>query len=123
MAETLKRRISAFDIGEDGSLKNRRVFADTSTLGVAPDGICLDAHGAVWSSNPLGTELVRLAEGGEVLDRVVTSMPSYACMLGGADRRTLYCLVAQSSVASIASLAPKGAIESAVVDIPGAGRP
>src|SRR3984957_8014500 len=67
VAETLGRRLSAFDVAVDGSLSNRRVWADLSGHGIAPDGICLDASGAVWVANAGGRSAVRVCEGGELL--------------------------------------------------------
>ncbi len=121
VAETLGLRLTAFDSAPDGPLSNRRVWAPTGS--VAPDGICLDADGAIWVSNPLGTEIIRVAHGGEVLDRVTTSQQSFACMLGGPDRKTLFVLTAPSSEAHEAAGAARGRIERVDVKVPGAGRP
>jgi sugar lactone lactonase YvrE len=92
IAESFAGRLTAFDIAADGSLSNRRVWAD----GVGPDGICIDAEGAVWSgAAPFGDSVVgRVREGGEVLERVKLDAPCFACMLGGEDRRTLFMLTA-----------------------------
>lgn len=120
VAETLGMRLTAFQVDPDGSLHDRRVWAQ---LTIAPDGICLDADGAVWVANPLAPEAIRVAEGGEVLERVTTSQPCFACMLGGADRRTLYCLTAASSDHHEASAARNGRLEAADVKVAGAGLP
>ncbi len=120
LAETMGFQLTAFDVAPDGSLSNRRVWA--SLDGCAPDGICLDADGCVWAANALGAECVRVAEGGEVVGRVVTSQPAFACMLGGADRRTLFCCTAPSSEPG-GRTSRQGRIERAEVDIPGAGQP
>lgn len=88
VAESFARRLTAYDIGADGSLSNRRVWAD-----VTGDGICLDADGAVWTSDEIsdgGGVVQRVAEGGEVLDRIELDRPCFACMLGGDDGRTLF---------------------------------
>jgi sugar lactone lactonase YvrE len=92
IAESFAGRLTAFDIAEDGGLSNRRVWADD----VGPDGICMDAGGAVWTGvGPFGDNLVgRVREGGEVLERVRLDAPCFACMLGGEDRRTLFMLTA-----------------------------
>jgi sugar lactone lactonase YvrE len=88
VAESFARRLTAFDIAADGGLSNRRVWAD-----VTGDGICLDAEGAVWTTE-VGPDdsgvCVRVREGGEVLDRIELDRPCFACMLGGQDGRTLF---------------------------------
>lgn len=92
IAESFAGRLSAFDIEPDGSLANRRVFAD----GLGPDGICLDAEGAVWTSTG-AFDVVRVADGGEVLRRVRlgADRAPFALALGGPDGRTLFILTAQ----------------------------
>jgi sugar lactone lactonase YvrE len=93
VAESFARRLTAFDISADGSLSNRRLWAD-----VTGDGICIDAEGAVWCSDvgPGGGGVcLRVREGGEVLDRIELDRPCYACMLGGEDGRTLFMVVAK----------------------------
>jgi sugar lactone lactonase YvrE len=92
VAESFARRLTAFDIAADGGLSNRRVWAD----GVGPDGICMDAEGAVWTGvGGFGDNLVgRVRDGGEVADRVQLDMPCFACMVGGDDGRTLFMLTA-----------------------------
>ena len=93
VAESFARRLTAFDIGSDGSLSNRRVWAE-----VTGDGICIDAEGAVWTSDvglDEGGVCLRVREGGEVLDRIELDRPCYACMLGGDDGRTLFMVVAK----------------------------
>jgi sugar lactone lactonase YvrE len=88
VAESFAARLTAFDIGDDGGLSNRRTWAD----GVGPDGICVDAERAVWTGvGGFGDNLMgRVLEGGEVLDRVHAGAPCFACALGGEDRRTLF---------------------------------
>ncbi|RBP04082.1 sugar lactone lactonase YvrE [Roseiarcus fermentans] len=121
VGETLAARLTAFDIGPDGALSGRRVWAPTWPR--APDGLCLDAEGAVWIANPLAHECVRIGEGGTALDIVATSQNAYACMLGGKDGRTLFVMTAPTSVPRHAAAAPRGRIEIATVDQPHAGRP
>lgn len=121
VAETLAMRLTAFDIAPDGSLSNRRVWASVGQR--APDGICLDADGHVWIANAIAPECVLFAQGGEVLATVETAEPCFACMLGGADRRTLFAMTAPSSVAEVVSRARLGHIVTARVATPGAGRP
>jgi len=121
VAETLGLRLTAFDIGADGALSNRRVWA---TVGMrAPDGICLDAAGQVWIANAIAPECVLIAPGGEIVATVNTDQPCFACMLGGEDGRTLFMMTAPSSMAEIASAARQGHILTAVVDTPRAGFP
>lgn len=121
VAETLAMRLTAFDIGPDGALSNRRVWA---TLGMrAPDGICLDAKGHVWVANAIAPECVLVAPGGEIVAKVETAEPCYACMLGGDDRRTLYIMSAPSSMPDVVSKARLGIVACAPVSTPGAGRP
>jgi sugar lactone lactonase YvrE len=121
VAESMGFRLTAFDVAPDGTLGNRRVWA--ALEGVAPDGICLDAEGCIWVANALGSGCVRVAEGGEVVERVTTSQPCFACMLGGDDRRTLYMVTAPSSAASQRRGELEGGIEQVRVDVPGAGLP
>jgi sugar lactone lactonase YvrE len=92
VAESFRRRLTAFDIAAGGSLEHRRTWAD----GVGPDGICMDAGGAVWSGvGDFGQNLVgRVLEGGEVREQVAAGAPCFACMLGGDDGRTLFLLTA-----------------------------
>ncbi|MEX2080284.1 MAG: SMP-30/gluconolactonase/LRE family protein, partial [Dehalococcoidia bacterium] len=96
VAETLGGCLTAFDVDASGGLSNRRPWAQLPA-GRLPDGICLDADGHIWVANPLAPEALLVAEGGEVLEVVETSEPCYACMLGGADGRTLFCLTAANS--------------------------
>jgi len=121
IAESMAARLTAFEIAGDGTLSDRREWAPLGSC--APDGICLDAEGCVWVANATAPECIRIEEGGRVLDRVMTSEPCFACMLGGIDRRTLYLATAPSAVQSEASLDPKGKIEQVRVAIPGAGLP
>jgi sugar lactone lactonase YvrE len=121
VGETLGARLTAFDIGADGVLSGRRVWALTWPR--VPDGICLDAAGAVWIANPLAQECVRIGAGGTVLDSVTTSQHCYACMLGGEDGKTLFMMTAATSIPERAAAAPNGRIEVAAVDSPHAGLP
>ncbi|HWA61296.1 MAG TPA: SMP-30/gluconolactonase/LRE family protein [Caulobacteraceae bacterium] len=121
IAETLAACLTAFDIGTDGRLSNRRVWASTAPR--VPDGIALDADGAVWIANALGPECVRVGEGGQVLEVIDTGANCYACMLGGDDGRTLFMLTASSSHHETVTEARTGRIVVARVDSPRAGRP
>ncbi len=121
VAETLGGRLTAFDIGDDGTLSARREWAALSWC--APDGICLDAEGRIWVSNALTSECILVAEGGEIVSRVTTSRNCFACMLGGEDRRTLYLITAATSTESEVRVSRTGRIEQARVEVGGAGLP
>jgi len=121
LAESMAARLSAFDVAPDGSLSNRRVFAQLE--GAIPDGICLDAEGAVWVASPTGNECLRVHEGGRVSRRVQASASTYACMLGGPQRRQLLICTARSHDPAACVAQKAGRIEIADVDVPGAGRP
>jgi sugar lactone lactonase YvrE len=123
LAETLALRLTAFDIGADGSLTNRRVWADLSAVMGAPDGICLDADGAVWIANAIAPQCLRVAEGGEILDQVETSQTAFACMLGGPDGRHLFVMTAPDSDHTARAAAAEGCIEVVEVAVAHAGRP
>jgi sugar lactone lactonase YvrE len=128
ISESFAGRLTAFDIDPGGGLSHRRVFAE----GVAPDGICVDAEGAVWASAGISS-VVRVAEGGQVLQRVGLreNRAAFALMLGGPDRRTLFICTAEwrpadGHVANLDRLAngPRtGQILTLPVSVPGVGRP
>jgi len=111
----------AFTIGDDGSLTDRRPWAEIP--GTAPDGCTLDAAGGIWFSDALGSQVVRVEEGGRVTDRLATPMPTFACMLGGDDGRTLYALCAPGSHPDECAGRAAGAIFAMPVAQPHAGRP
>jgi sugar lactone lactonase YvrE len=121
VAETLAMSLTAFDIGVDGGLSNRRPWAAVGMR--APDGICLDANGHVWIANAIAADCVLFAPGGEIVATVQTDQPCFACMLGGPDRRTLYMMTAPSSMPDDVSGVRKGHILCADVATPGAGWP
>jgi len=85
IAETFGYRLTAFDVATDGSLSGRRIWADLGD--VMPDGICLDAQGAIWLGSPLTSQFLRVRQGGEITDRIGCAQPAIACALGGADGR------------------------------------
>jgi sugar lactone lactonase YvrE len=133
VSESFARRLTAFDIAADGSLSNRRVWAE----GLAPDGICMDAEGAVWVQTadtfahtgregaPHGA-VVRVREGGEVLNRFETDRACFACTLGGPDGRTLFLLTAEwrgTEQVDEAVAARTGQVLVAPAPAPGAGWP
>jgi YD repeat-containing protein len=122
VGETFGHRVTAFHIATDGSLDDRRVFAEADEL--VPDGMCLDAEGAVWVANPVKHEVARVREGGEVVERVSTGdRGAYACMLGGVDRRTLYVCTSLTHDPDESVRLRSGRIEQVRVDVPGAGLP
>ncbi|MBV8570955.1 MAG: SMP-30/gluconolactonase/LRE family protein [Acidobacteriaceae bacterium] len=136
VAETTMNRLSAFDV-TSGSLGKQRIWAafgapPTSTsfadlfneVDVAPDGICLDAEGAIWVADAKNGRLIRVAEGGDILEELKTDgMGVFACMLGGDDRRTLFACVAPTFHESKASANHQAAIWMTHVDVQGAGLP
>ena len=121
VAETLAHRLTAFDIAADGTLLNRRVLATLE--GCFPDGICLDADGAVWVADARRNRVLRVRADG-TLDRTLTTGQNgaFACMLGGPDRRTLFVLTNTGSGPAMAQKTD-GRIETYRVDVPGAGLP
>jgi len=122
VAETMGQKLTAFDVAADGALTKRRVWAKLD--GVFPDGICLDAEGAIWVSEARGPDLLRVREGGAIERRIPTGpgRHAFACMLGGADRRTLYVCTCTGSGPAMADKRD-GRIETVRVDVPGAGLP
>ena len=90
VAETFASRLTAWDVASDGSLSKRRIWAELG--GAMPDGICLDAENAVWIASPFSRELLRVGEGGVILERVPTEQLPVACALGGHEGRTLFVL-------------------------------
>ena len=118
VAESHADRLTAWTITPSGSLVDRRVWAELGE-GAAPDGICVDAEGAIWYASVPGQRCVRVAEGGEVLATVTADRGCFACMLGGDDGRTLFVVANRYG--------PEGASDGVVlttrVDVPHAGRP
>jgi sugar lactone lactonase YvrE len=121
VAETFARRLSSFQVSPDGDLSDHRTWADLGTA--TPDGICLDAEGALWVASPTTRQLLRVCAGGAVLDRVETLGAPYACMLGGPDRRILYVCTAETHDPARALSNPSGRIEVVNVAVPGVGLP
>jgi sugar lactone lactonase YvrE len=121
VAETAASRLTAFDVLPDGGLAQRRVWA--AVEGMSPDGICLDAEGAIWVASPLSGDVLRVLEGGRVSHRLQASQRAYACMLGGTERRTLFVLTAPSHSPRKTRALRSGRIETVEVEVPGAGLP
>ena len=122
VAESYASRLTAFDIEPDGGLSNRRVWAGLGD-GV-PDGICLDAEGAVWYADVPNRRCVRVREGGDVLATVELDRGGFACMLGGDDGRTLFMMAAEwKGFEGMADAMGTGQVVTTRVDAPHAGRP
>jgi sugar lactone lactonase YvrE len=121
VGETFGRRLTAFDIGADGSLTNRRVRADLGNS--LPDGICLDAENAIWVACPTASEVIRVKQGGEVAERIKVETDAFACMLGGPDGPTLFVATAPSSDPEKCRATRGGRIETTQVEVPRAGLP
>ena len=120
VGETMGRKLTAWDIAADGSLSNRRTFADVP--GRAPDGIALDADGAIWMADAQGDACVRVKEGGEITDVIDVGRGCFACALGGPDRKTLFLLTGEG-FSGEAMRKGTAAIETVQVDVSGAGYP
>ena len=127
LGETFASCITAFDINEDGTLANRRVWADLRTIeegySPVPDGICLDAEGAIWVASPSTNDVIRVQEGGALLDKVEVDRGAFACMLGGADGKTLFFSTANDSQEETCLKEKSARIEIIEVDVPRAGLP
>lgn len=123
VGESFGACLTAFSIAADGSLENRREWA--RVRGAVPDGICLDAEGAIWMASPVSHQVLRVAEGGEVVEEVRTSdeRQPFACMLGGEAGTTLFVCTALDSDPETCRTQLAGRIEAIEVAIPHAGRP
>jgi len=122
VGETFASRMTAFDIAPDGSLSNRRIWAELGN-GAVPDGCCLDAEGAIWVASPTTNDVLRIHDGGRVSERIETGRGAYACMLGGSDRRTLFILVSDDSDPTNTRANRTASIVAVDVDVAGAGLP
>ncbi|TPJ58690.1 SMP-30/gluconolactonase/LRE family protein [Mesorhizobium sp. B2-6-1] len=121
IAESHSNRLTAFDIAADGTLANRRVWAD---LDGYPDGICLDAEGTVWYADVPNKRCAQVREGGELLQTVTADRGCFACMLGGVDGRTLFITAAEwRGFDHMSSDARTGQVLGVAVSSPGAGWP
>jgi sugar lactone lactonase YvrE len=125
VAESAACRITAFRIDSDGTLRDRRIWADLPTLHY-PDGMCLDNQGAIWVACPMAGRFVRAVEGGDVTDEVPVGEGRHAiaCVLGGTERRQLFLLTA----ATLGEAEPSrrlraGRVEAVTVEHGGAGLP
>jgi sugar lactone lactonase YvrE len=121
VGESMAHRLTQFDLASDGSLTNRRVWAE---LGDAlPDGIALDAEGAIWVASPFTYELLRVKRGGEVAERIKHEQMPIACALGGPGRRTLFLLTSETVHPDECRSKRNARIEATKVEAPGAGLP
>lgn len=134
VAETIAARITAFDLSADGQLSNRRVYAqiapspplaeidaEYTKVGYGPDGCTLDAEGCVWAGNSLGTEIARIAPGGEILETLAAPEEDaviYAVQLGGADGGTLLLCVAPDWRLGMGNDEPRASLYTVEVEVP-----
>lgn len=138
VGETVGCRYTAFTIADDGSLTDRRLWAQLSptpemttfeevlaAAEVAPDGCTLDAEGCIWFADALGARVVRVAEGGEIHDEIAmpAGLGAFACALGGQDGRTLLVCAAPDFHEQAREAATEAVLLTTTVDVPGAGRP
>ncbi len=136
VAETFASRITAFDVSAPGVLENRRVWASFAPSPHAtvreavnravplPDGIALDADGALWIGDAAGQAALRIGAGGTVLERIDTSpLAVFAVALGGADRRTLYMCASPPLLSNDPAVEHQAVLLACRVDVPGAGLP
>lgn len=123
VGETMGRRYTAFSVRADGSLADRRLWAEVPD--VAPDGCALDAEGHIWAADAYGARAARIAPGGEVVDEVKApdGLGVFACALGGADGRTLLLCAATGFLEHERLQARDAVLLTASVDVPHAGRP
>jgi sugar lactone lactonase YvrE len=136
VAESLGKRLTAFDVARDGTLSNRRAWAELGSTpdtddvgelmaagGIAPDGIALDAEGAIWAADALGGRVVRVREGGEIVEEIAPGTGVFACALGGAEGRTLFLCAAPSFLEHERAHTRDAALLACEVDVPRAGLP
>ncbi|MGW4338559.1 SMP-30/gluconolactonase/LRE family protein [Rhodococcus koreensis] len=137
LSETMGNCLTGFDIASDGSLTNRRAWAEfgaapttrsvpemMTEVAVAPDGMTADAEGAVWVADAVNNRVVRVREGGEIVDEISTgALGVYACALGGEGGDTLYMCAAPSFVEHERINTKEAQLLSVRVDVPHAGRP
>jgi sugar lactone lactonase YvrE len=135
VSESFGGRMAGFDIGPDGALTNQRAWADFGApdtkdlveyIGsgcVIPDGIAMDAEGAVWIADALAGRAIRVLPGGEIVDEVRHTMPVFACALGGDDGRSLYLCSAPSFRDEERKAAREAELVCTTVAVPHGGRP
>ncbi|HEY0539114.1 MAG TPA: SMP-30/gluconolactonase/LRE family protein [Actinoallomurus sp.] len=131
--ETFGNRVTAFDLTQDGRLANRRTWAEFGPLptyrdidkvlpqlSAAPDGSCLDAEGALWIADAAGGRLLRVIEGGKIVDEVSPGTPVFACALGGSNGKTLFACAAPDFDEGARKAAREASLIAIQVTIPGA---
>jgi sugar lactone lactonase YvrE len=119
VAESYANQLTAYDIGGDGGLSSRRVWAETP--GDHPDGICIDAEGAIWYADVANEHCVRVREGGEVLATVGLDRGAYSCTLSRGQDPRLF--VVGQARGGPESGQPSGRVVAVPAPAPGAGRP
>lgn len=122
VAESMGLCLTAYKIGRNGALSDRRLWASLGE-GNAPDGICLDAEDAAWVAIPHQRKFVRIREGGEVVETIPVEGYALACVLGGPERRTLYMAISQHIEPDDCLADPAAAVLATDVEVSGAGRP
>lgn len=121
VAETFGAGLKAFDLSGDTPATSKRQWATVE--GSLPDGICLDSEGAVWFADAVGKAVVRVREGGEVVQRIATEQPCFACTLGGPDMKTLFVITGAFVPPELNLQNRPGRIELFTVGVPGTGSP
>jgi sugar lactone lactonase YvrE len=138
VGETAGSRYTAFTIGDDGTLADRRVWAQVAEapelgpleetlpkLKFGPDGCALDAEGHIWAADSVGARCCRVAPGGEIVDQIDApqGLGIFACMLGGEDGRTLLLCAAPDFLEANRAPAREAVLLTTTVDVPHAGLP
>ena len=138
VGETWGNRFTAFDIAADGSLTNRRVWAELGPepvggsveelmgqVVVAPDGCTLDAEGDIWCADGFGNRVARIAPGGAIVDEITApgGMGVYACALGGDDGRQLLMCCAPDFYEHTRAPVREAVLVTTEVAVPHAGLP
>ena len=122
VGESFGNKLTAFDKAPDGSLSKRRVWANLEG-GALPDGIALDAEGAIWVASPTTGDCLRVHEGGRISRKIRGAGLAYACALGGPERKTLFICTAETHNPAECLAKRTGRIETVEVDVAGAGWP
>ena len=122
VAESWGKRLTAFNIEDDGSLTGQRVFADLGDY--TPDGITLDVEGAIWVAAFANNCFIRVKDGGEITHKVDSGERSaVACTLGGDDLKTLFCITFDGSLDDVGKAKKASQLETVRVEVPGSGSP